>query len=82
MGVELAGASRPLPAEAGFWRRAMSRPRPFARLMLAANALSVLGLALYLWRRDLFAPLAAGYEYAYFPYWTIPHVTLSFVPRR
>ena len=26
--------------------------------------------------------LAGGYEYAFFPYWTIPHITLSFVPRR
>ena len=66
----------------GFWYTVMSRPRPFAVLMVAANLLAAGGLALYLRHPGALGFLAGGYEYAFFPYWTIPHITLSFVPRR
>jgi hypothetical protein len=69
-------------APAGFWGAVTARPRPFVAFMLAANAASGLLLFLYLWRPEALAPLSFGFEFDYFPYWTIPHVTLSFLPRR
>ncbi|MFQ5670475.1 MAG: hypothetical protein ACE5HD_08160 [Acidobacteriota bacterium] len=64
------------------WLAVMNRPRPFAALIIGANILSVAALALYLWHPDKLGFLKLGYDYTYFPYWTIPHVTLSFIPRR
>lgn len=74
--------ARTAPAHAGFWSAVMGRPAPFALLMVAAHALSFAGLALYLRGGESFDWLAWGYDLEAFPYWTIPHVTLSLLPRR
>lgn len=73
-----AGEDRRVP----FWQAVMSRPRPFAALMITANGVAMAGLILYLRHPVHLGVLAGGYEYSWFAYWTIPHVTLSFVPRR
>lgn len=76
------GDAARLASDTGFWRTVMNRPRPFTALMVTANLIAVAGVFLYLRYPTTLRFLAGGYEYAFFPYWTIPHVTLSFLPRR
>jgi len=78
----ITGESLPAARRVGFWHTVMNRPRPFAALMVCANLMAIAGVALYLRYPSALGIMASGYEYAYFPYWTIPHVTLSFLPRR
>jgi hypothetical protein len=70
------------PAAGSVWSAIRNRPRPFVAAMAAVNLVSFAGLALYLARPHDWSFLAAGYDYRYFAYWTIPHVTMSFLPRR